>query len=404
MTEKLPAVLIFTSSFPHARNPVYGIFIHDFVMSLRAFCRVVVLAPKFPGPRRDEMEEGIRIHSFPQCCPPGCCLAGRPGGILPALKKNPFLWLFLPCFLLSELICLARTVKKENIRVIHAHWLLPQGFIGAVYKRFFNRRVKLIITCHGSDVHKVGGGMMNRLKRFAIKNADRVVAVSASMAEKISKLCPTSQCAVQPMGINTDLFSPAAAAAPSDIMASFRLKTPPVLFVGSLIELKGVRELVTAWPKVKKHRPDAELLIVGEGELKTELIESARSSGVEDSIHFAGMVPHDRLPQIFARSAVFVLPSHSEGFPLVVLEALACGTATVVSHLPVFDSLPGADGLFTFCEIGDPESIAAAIIESLSSPGDGERRRRYVCENLSQRRVAERYFRFYSELPDGKAD
>ena len=76
----------------------------------------------------------------------------------------------------------------------------------------------------------------------------------------------------------------------------------------------------------------------------------------------------------------------------------------MVSHLPVFDSLPGADRLFTFCEIGDPESIAAAIIESLSSPGDGERRRRDVCENLSQRRVAERYFRFYSELPDGKAD
>lgn len=404
MTEKHPAVLIFTSSFPHARNPVYGIFIHDFVMSLRAFCRVVVLAPEFPGPRRDETDPGFLLRSFPQCCPPGCRLAGKPGGILPALKKNPFLWLFLPFFLLSELICLARTVKKENIRVIHAHWLLPQGFIGAVYKRFFNRRAKLIITCHGSDVNKVGGGMMNRLKRFAIANADRVVAVSASLAEKISGLCPETPCDVQPMGINTDLFSPAASAAPSDIMDQFRLKSPPVLFVGSLIELKGVRELVTAWPEVKKRRPDAELLIVGEGELKNELIESAKSSGVEDSVHFAGMVPHDRLPQIFSRSAVFVLPSHSEGFPLVVLEAMACGTATVVSRLPVFESLPDADGLFTFCEIGDPESIAAAIVEKLSAPGDGERRRRYVCENLSQRRVAERYFRFYCELSDGKAD
>ena len=249
MKDGLPGVLVFTSSFPHRGNPVYGVFIRDFVRSISSRRRVVVLAPKFAEPAAPE--SGFEVRYFSQCCPPWSRLAGRPGGILPALKRAPLLWLFLPFFLLSELIALARTVKAEKIGIIHAHWLLPQGFIAAFYKRFFNRGVKLVITCHGSDVNKVGGGVMDRLKRFALVNADKVVAVSPDLAAKVSRLCPEVSCQVQPMGIDTDLFSPAAKPAP-EMWARFGLKTPPVLFVGSLIELKGVRELIEAWAEVRR--------------------------------------------------------------------------------------------------------------------------------------------------------
>ena len=397
MKDMRPRVLIFTSSFPHRKNPVYGIFIRDFALSLRSLCHVSVLAPRFDAD--EEGIEGVSMRSFPQCCPPGCRLAGKPGGILPALKRNPLLWLFLPFFLLSELITLARVVKRDKIEIIHAHWLLPQGFIAAVYKRFFNRSIKLVITCHGSDVNKVSGGLMNRLKRFAVRHADRVVAVSASLAEKVTLLCAGVRCEIQPMGINTEQFSPAADS--PDIRSLYSLKSAPVLFVGSLIELKGVRELVAAWPSVKASCPDAELLIVGNGELKQELSIQADSLGVGASVHFAGSVDHDALPGYYSRSALFVLPSHSEGFSLVTYEALACGTATVVSRIPVFESLPEGERLFSFCEVGDSESIARAIVGKLTNPGDTSYGRQYVCERLSQRIVAERYSRFYSEVLNG---
>ena len=399
MKDGLPGVLVFASSFPHRGNPVYGIFIRDFARSISSRCRVVVLAPKFaepsaPGP-------GFEVRYFSQCCPPWSRLAGRPGGILPALKRDPLLWLFLPFFLLSELIALARTVKAEKIGIIHAHWLLPQGFIAALYKRFFNHRVKLVITCHGSDINKVGGGVMDRLKRFALRHADKAVAVSPDLADKVSRLCPEVTCQVQPMGIDTDLFSPAAKLVP-DLQVRFGLKTPPVLFVGSLIELKGVRELIEAWAEVRRQRPDAELLLVGDGELKPELLRKAGALGVESSVHFAGTVPHEDLPGIYAGSAVFVLPSRSEGFSLVTYEALSCGVPAVVSRLPVFESRPDSERLFSFCEVGDPAGLAEALLEKLASSARDDFGRKYVCDNLSQTRVAERYCRFYEEAMEGE--
>ena len=388
MAKDRSGVLVFTSSFPHGGNPVNGIFVRDLASSICGRVRTVVLCPRFPGPPPAE-DAGFRIRCFPQCCPPGFPLAGAPGGILPALKKHPFLWAFLPFFLLSELTALIRAVKREKIAVIHAHWLVPQGFIAAVYKRFFDPRVRLLITCHGSDVNKAAGGLLSLLKRFSLGQADRVVAVSADLAEKVRLLRPGTPCAVRAMGIDTELFSPAAAEERPTLCDEFRLRSAPVLFVGSLIELKGVRELVAAWRRVLDRRPDAELLIVGGGGLKTELETTARELKVDARVRFIGPVPHEKLPRYFAQSAAFILPSHSEGFGLVAAEALACETPVIVSKIPVFESMPDAALLFTFCTPRDPESIADAVIRLLEEPGRCRFGRQYVREHLSLQQTAD---------------
>ena len=388
-------VLVLTSSFPHGGNPVNGIFVRDFASSVCGRVRTVVLCPRFPGPPPAE-DAGFRICCFSQVCPPGFPLAGNPGGILPALKKHPFLWAFLPFFLLSELTALIRTVRRENITVIHAHWLVPQGFVAAVYKRFVNPCVRLLITCHGSDINKAGGGLLNLLKRFSLGQADRVVAVSADLAEKVRALRPGTSCAVRAMGIDTTLFSPAAAEERPTLSEEFRLRSAPVLFVGSLIELKGVRELVAAWRIVLDRRPDAELLIVGGGGLRTELETTARELKVDARVHFAGPVAHEKLPRYFAQSAAFILPSHSEGFGLVVGEALSCETPVIVSKIPVFEAMPGAEGLFTFCTPRDPQSIADAVIRVLGDPARCKCGRQYVREHLSLQQTADWYLALYS--------
>ena len=402
MDETSAGVLVFTSSFPHAGNPVNGTFIRDFARSVCPDRRTVVLAPRCGGASAVEEQDGFRVRRFYQCCPPGRPLAGNPGGILPALKRHPLLWAFLPFFLVSELAALIRCVKREKISIIHAHWLVPQGFVGAVYKRFFNPGVKLVITCHGSDVNKTGGGLLNACKRFALKSADRVVAVSGDLAEKVRRLCPETPCQVQAMGVDTERFAPQAAAETPKLTDEFHLKSAPVLFVGSLIALKGVRDLIAAWRTVADAVPDAELLIVGSGELKPELEQLSRDLHLAERIHFSGSVPHDRLPRYFAQSAAFVLPSYSEGFGLVVFEALSCGTPVVVSELPVFTSAPNAAQLFDFCRPGDRDSIAAAVLRQLRKPMRGESGCRYVREHFSLRQTAETYLALYRELEQAK--
>lgn len=394
-------ILVFTSSFPHPANPVYGIFVYDFVRSVSSRAKITVLAPRFGGCRAFERRTGYRIRHFSQCCPPRLKLAGNPGGILPALKKHPVLWVFLPFFLLSELICLAGTVRKEEIGVIHAHWLVPQGFLAAVYKKFFRPDMKLLITCHGSDINNVEGGIFSRLKRFTLANADRVMTVSPSLAQRVRTMLPGISCGVQPMGVDTTVFHPSAGGTEFSLKKLYGLKSDPVLFVGSLIPLKGVRELVAAWEKVLKEFPSAELLMVGGGELRAELEDFADRKRMKESIHFIGSVPHNRLPLYFSRSAAFVLPSFSEGFSQVVYESLACATPAIVSRIPVFESVPSSDRLFSFCTPGDPDSIAEAILARLRDPVRAEYGCRYVREHLSQQRTADVYCSLYEELLSG---
>lgn len=394
-------VLHFTSSFPYNGNPVYGVFVYDLVRSIDSKINQVVLSPKFTGTTSYEEEKGYKIYRWHQCCPTHLKIAGQPGGILPALKRNPILIFFLPFFILSEFICLRNVVKKEAIHIIHAHWLIPQGLLAAVYKRFFDKNVKLIITCHGSDVNKVNSGLLRRLKIFTLKNADKIITVSDDLASKILALYPNAPCITQPMGVDTDLFTHEAAENPIDICKKYNLKSNPVLFVGSLIELKGVKDLIQAWKKVLECHPDAELLIIGRGELQAELQEMCNQLKISERVHFAGMVKHDDLPVYFSQSSIFVLPSFSEGFSLVVSEALSCCTPVIISAISIFETLYKDKTFVSFCKPGDSLSIADAIITQLScNSHKNTAGREWVKQNISQKIVAERHYAIYTEIMD----
>lgn len=103
-----------------------------------------------------------------------------------------------------------------------------------------------------------------------------------------------------------------------------------ILFVGRLDEGKGLFELIQAIGTMSEY---AELRIVGNGELKEDLIEYARQKGVFDRVEFVGAVPHDRVHEQYAQSDVFCLPSYHEGFPVVVVESLASGLPVVATNL-----------------------------------------------------------------------
>lgn len=384
-------ILIFTSSFPSPRNPVSGIFVEDLARSLVAHFEVVVLAPALPGVARCECRDGMKILRFRQGFG-GIVIAGTPGGILPALKRNRLLLLWLPFFLALEFLALMRTVRREKIDLIHAHWLLPQGLLAAIYKTFFNRRMRLLVTCHGSDLLKVGGGVAGRLKRFALRRTDGLTVVSELLRKRAMEAGFRGECRILPMGVDTAVFSPECRE--PDIRKRYGIEGRMILFVGSLIELKGVRSLVQAMPILLKRIPDATLLLVGGGELEPELRRMAAELGVADRVILAGPVLHEDLPAYFAQSDLFVLPSFSEGWPLVVMEALSSGAIVAVSDLPVFMNHPERDRIFRLFRAGDPADIAAVLGEALADPLGASRRkerREYAVSELDLKMVGMRY-------------
>jgi len=149
-----------------------------------------------------------------------------------------------------------------------------------------------------------------------------------------------------------------------------------IIFVGTLIEKKGIRQLLEAMPAVCKRFPEAHLEICGNdtidpktgGSFRTQL-ESAIPVALRSRIHFRGGVPRDELPALMASASLCLYPSHMEAMPIAWIEGLAMAKAVLASRTgPGSEVIThGEDGLL--CNPHDPASIADGIMQALGDTG-----------------------------------
>lgn len=140
-----------------------------------------------------------------------------------------------------------------------------------------------------------------------------------------------------------------------------------ILFVGRLIPIKNLHNLLYAFKKVQSVAKDTKLLIVGDGALKGNLVSTVQRLGLNENIIFAGAVSYKKLPTYYNASDVFVLPSIFESFPLVALEAAACGIPLVISTLAkAFVEDFGKDFIFSV-DPNNINSISSGLIQALSN-------------------------------------
>ncbi len=170
--------------------------------------------------------------------------------------------------------------------------------------------------------------------------------------------------------------------------------------IGRLTRQKGYHFLIQAFPKVLDEIPNAYLLIVGGGELKTELEEEARKLKIEDHVKIPGPLP--QIERIYAALDVFVSSSLWEGLPTVVLEAMAAGVPVVATAVSGNTELvlPEETGLLV--PAGDSAALAAGILQILSQPDevDGYRKgaRELILPNFSIEQIARQHEGLYRNL------
>lgn len=151
---------------------------------------------------------------------------------------------------------------------------------------------------------------------------------------------------------------------------------PRVLIVGRLWGrglLKGQRQLISIWPRVREAVPGAELWIVGEGDGRAELERQAASHCAGDAVVFTGFVPDAELTEIYSSSDVFAMPSRGEGFGLVFAEAMARGLPCIASRIDAGSEVvvDGETGLHV-----DPDSADELLAAVTSLLSDAAMRRR----------------------------
>ncbi len=139
-----------------------------------------------------------------------------------------------------------------------------------------------------------------------------------------------------------------------------------ILFVGRLMPIKNIENLIKAFRIVSASDPSARLVIVGDGPSKKYLVSLAERLDLREKVLFTGVIPYDDLPRLYNIADVFVLPSLYESFSLVALEAAACGVPIVISEeAKAIIKTIGNDALFPV-NPHDPEHISHGILSALN--------------------------------------
>lgn len=366
-------------------------FVVELTKRLSARFDISVLAPSWPSAKDEEVLDGLRIYRHKQYISQKTGIAYK-NGMISNLRKNWRLARVIPFYILFQFISLVSIVRKENVQIIHAHWIVPQGLVAVIYKMICNRKIKILATIHGSDFWSFNNTFGKILKKFIISRVDCLTVVSKALETEVRKMVPRDNIFVCPMGIDTNQFSPEN----KDLSLKKELEIVGefLLFVGSCVEQKGIRFLVEAMTEICRDYPQCKLVVIGSGGLLEEMKIMARRADLEKNICFLGYVEHEKLPRYFATADIFILPSLSEGYSLVVREALSSGIPAIVTDLPVF-SEDKAKKLLEIVPLHDPHSIAEKVKYMLQNTEkykkETERMHRFAAENYDWIKVEQNY-------------
>jgi len=329
-------LLILTSTFPRWENDEDPPFVFELCNRLKTDYSIHVLAPHFPGAEIEANFAGIHVKRFRYFFNSLEKLAYH-GGILAKLKKNPFLYGLLPFFVVGELLALIRLLQRYRFHLIHAHWLIPQGLVAILACSLTRSKIPLLFTSHGGDLFGLQGILMNSIKRWVILKSDSLTVVSRSMSKEVKRLgADHKRIHVIPMG--TDLKN-------RFVPAESRSNNDSILFVGRLVEKKGLQYLIHALPLILERHPQVYLQIAGDGPEKINLKRMCENLGISAHVRFLGAVKNELLPALYQTSDVVVFPSvilddgDQEGFGLVLVEALGCECAAIVTDLPAMQDI-----------------------------------------------------------------
>jgi glycosyltransferase involved in cell wall biosynthesis len=325
-------VLTFSTLFPSSVRPSHGIFVEtrlrELMKSGRVESRVIAPVPWFPSadprwgdyakfaatPAR-EQRNGIDVLHPRYLLLPKVGMTSAPLtlalGARAAVQK-----------LLDE---------GFDFDLIDAHYYYPDGVAAALLAQWFGK--PLTITARGTDLNLIPQyPLPRRMIEWAARRAAGSIGVCAALMDVLrgwghdpAKLHTLRN------GVDLERFRPLPQ---GQVRAELGVGGEPLLLsVGHLIERKGHHVAIEALAELAKARPDARLVIIGEGEERAALTALAARLGVANKVRLTGSLPNTELLKWYSAADVLLLCSSREGWANVLLESMACGTPVVATDI-----------------------------------------------------------------------
>lgn len=332
------------------------------------------------------------------------CLAAR--GSIPDVRLDLHpQWPVLGRFAISSSLARALWKKAAVADIVHNHslWSMVNVAAGWVVP---GRRAKLITSPRGT----LSAWALSRSRGFkrilwplqcrALHRADMLHATSETEYREIRALGLTAPVIVVPNGIDVPVLPPATCAN-RDGNASPRT----LLFLSRIHPTKGLDRLLHAWARLEARHPTWRLVIAGTGEPEHVAETQALAAQLHaERVEFPGPLYGAAKSQAYQGAALFVLPTHSENFGMVVAEALAHACPAIVSVGAPWPGLE-SEGCGWWVE-NDVETLVATLDNALRSPAAeltamGERGRRWMERDYGWASVAQKMDAAYRWLVDG---
>jgi glycosyltransferase involved in cell wall biosynthesis len=353
-------ILVFTTVFPNAAHPLHGLFVAERTRHASEHAQITVVAPVpwfFRRPAALETLRGIGPIEHPRFFyVPG--LFKALDGLLLFLSALPTVW---------------RLRRHFDFDLIDAHFGFPDGVAAVLLAAWFRRPV--VVTLRGSELEMSRYKMRRAALGWALRRADRVIAVSKELAGLATSMgVHPGRIRVIGNGVDAERFRPLDRAT-----ARRSLGVPDaatlIVSVGHLARVKGFELVLQALSGIAVVHKAVRFVIVGgpapsSGSYPAQLTAEIARLGAADRVTITGPVAPEQVALWLSAADVFVLASEREGSPNALREALACGCPVVACDVGDAREMLGAEAGRIVADRACPDQWRDAVLAALGTSWD----------------------------------
>lgn len=307
-----------------------------------------------------------------------------------------------PPYSLALAVALHDTARKHELDLLHMHYAIPHATSAWIAHEMLGEQtdLKIVTTLHGTDITLVGlHPSFHAITRFSILKSHGLTAVSEFLRRETVRdfTVPEQRIEVIPNFIDTSIYRPGLEPCHRATLAPDGEKV--VMHISNFRAVKRVGDVVTIFARMSAEHP-ARLVLVGDGPERPRVLLRAEELGVRDKVLFLGK--HTSVHELLSCADLFLLPSASESFGLVALEAMACGAPVVASNIGGLPEVIEAGTTGYMFDVGDIQGMAEAGVRVLADDdlraSMSEAGRVLAEERFSADRVVPLYEQYYEQV------